>query len=141
MITMTFAGMNGALRQFEVCGATDVHLDRIKEICSGYPSFQTADGWKFRCNKNMYNSVESYVEAQQRTANRPQRNTSPSHGEKLRLLVPITFDDSRVMTILGDVNLSGRGAAFPIREDHPSIHGEHLLGYEGATGQYVYYTK
>lgn len=35
--------------------------------------------------------------------------------------------------------LTGRGRAFPIGADDPSVHGEHLLGREGSLGSYAYY--
>lgn len=37
------------------------------------------------------------------------------------------------------LHLDDRGKSFPISDAHPSLHGAHLLGFEGTLGSYAYY--
>ena len=53
-------------------------------------------------------------------------STMPSMG------VPVTWHGRTVV-------FESRGEPFRINEDHPSLHGSHLLGYEGDRGAYAYY--
>jgi hypothetical protein len=61
------------------------------------------------------------------------------HARRLYALSNAPLIDTPVK--LGDsvVVFTGRGKSFRIDEDAPSIHGSHLLGYEGSMSAYFYY--
>lgn len=52
-----------------------------------------------------------------------------------------TWQDAPATITVGDrvYHLTGRGREFRINDDAPSLHGPHLLGYEGDYGSYAYY--
>lgn len=63
----------------------------------------------------------------------------PSDG---RILYPLAIapDKGNMIRVGGrQAVITGYGKQFPIRDDHPSLHGEHLLGFEGSYGAYAYY--
>lgn len=57
-----------------------------------------------------------------------------------RVLYPETQEPPATINHLGrTLTLDSRGKSFPISDAHPSLHGAHLLGYEGTLGSYAYY--
>lgn len=139
MIKITYIGRDGSLTRFEISGASEAQLLHIKEICGGYYVPMASDaGIRLSTNKRIYENVEAFVETQARVSARP---AAGGHSAKSRILVPTGFSDEKILNLLGPVTLTGRGVAFMISANHPSTHGDHLLGYEGTEGQYAYYTK
>lgn len=78
----------------------------------------------------------------QRTMSRIERARSSSDTTSKRALYPLSQAPGLgVACRLGGevVVFTGRGKAFPIDADHPSVWGSHLLGHEGDLGAYHYY--
>lgn len=68
--------------------------------------------------------------------------SSPAPAPKARRLFPVSALpplDTPYRAGGGYVVFTGFGQPFRITEDHPSMHGSHLLGHEGETGRYAYY--
>lgn len=79
---------------------------------------------------------------QAREAERKEREQSRQTAKQDRILFPLGLTPPlNVPVKWGQRTLifSGKGRAFPISEDHPAVHGSHLLGYEGDLGAYLYY--
>lgn len=79
--------------------------------------------------------------ANPKPAARQTQDTKPTQGRHLyarsqspKLGVPIKIGTKHVV-------YTGFGQEFRISEDHPSIHGSHLLGHEGERGRYAYFRE
>lgn len=81
--------------------------------------------------------------AEERAARRlAPREPAPESPCQSRRLYPVSARPAlNVPMRLGTtaVVFTGYGQPFRISEDHPSIHGSHLLGHEGSRGCYAYY--
>ena len=81
--------------------------------------------------------------AEERAARRlAPREPAPESPLQSRRLYPVSARPALNVPIrLGTtaVVFTGYGQPFRISEDHPSIHGSHLLGHEGSRGCYAYY--
>lgn len=81
--------------------------------------------------------------AEERAARRlAPRDSAPESPRQSRRLYPVSARPAlnvpmRLWTTA--VVFTGYGQPFRISEDHPSIHGSHLLGHEGSRGCYAYY--
>lgn len=125
-------------KKFLVSGFTESQIARINEICTGYPGIARGDAMVFNGNKKMMEQVEQFITVQAAIVATPVVDAAPTQTKR-RVLVPSNFSDAEIINLVGNVTLSGRGATFTISADHPATHGDHLLGYEGCTGQYAYY--
>lgn len=130
---------SGQFRGFRVTGVNEAQADTIRQL-SGYAGRFEDGVFTGQSNKRGYADIQSYVNAQNTAAARS--SAGMPAATKQRILVPASFTDEQVAVLLGaTAALGGRGVQFRITSDHASVHGEHLNGYEGYPGQYVYYTN
>lgn len=84
---------------------------------------------KKRMDDHVRGVVESYSDYSE---TKPKMRRLYPVGKIPKLNVPVNID--------GDVVVfTGYGKPFRISDEHPSVEGSHLLGYEGSQGRYAYY--
>ena len=72
----------------------------------------------------------------------PAPYSAPASARKPRVLFPLSTMPRMGVPVTWNgrtVVFESKGEPFRINEDHPSLHGSHLLGYEGDRGAYAYY--
>lgn len=72
----------------------------------------------------------------------PASSAAPVSARKPRVLFPLSTMPRMGVPVTWrgrTVVFESKGEPFRINEDHPSMHGSHLLGHEGDRGAYAYY--
>ncbi len=116
--------------------------DRVSQIKSaGASDFRSYDkSWFF--DKAKAESLLQILEKAKEIAASQPAASAPAAPQKQRMLYPLSSMPpiGKPMRLYGKVVVfTGKGESFRISEDHPSIHGSHLLGHEGDRGAYAYY--
>lgn len=80
--------------------------------------------------------IEACATASQQPATKP----APAAGQaKHRVLIALAQRQQIARYIPAGAVVDEFGKSFRISDDHPSLHGSHLLGHEGEMGCYCYY--